>query len=134
MTNINNDDFPYDQHPSPQQTNINDKNLSVLVHVLAIFTSFLAPLIFYIIYKDKPGLVKDNSREALNFSLLALLSMIALTIVSSILTVVTLGLLSFTLSLIYLPIIIAMVFQIIAAVKTHETGFYQYPINIPFVK
>lgn len=118
----------------PVGSNPNDKTLSLLPHLLMIFTGFIAPLVMYIMFKDKPGAVKDNSREALNFSLVVLLSSIALTVVTFVLAFVSLGLLSFLTMLIYIPFVIGAIFNIIATIKVNEVGFYKYPVNYELVK
>ena len=79
-------------------------------------------------FGTEPGAVKDNVREALNFSLVVLLSSIALTVVTFVLAFVSLGLLSFLTMLIYIPFVIGAIFNIIATIKVNEVGFYKYPV------
>lgn len=124
------------QQIPPQATggDPNDKTMSILPHLLTIFLSFIGPLIFYILYKDKPGAVKDNSREALNFSLVVLIASFLFGIGAFLLTVLTLGLMSFVGILAYLPYVAGVIFNVIACVKVSETGFYKYPFNFDFVK
>ncbi|MDR3159521.1 MAG: DUF4870 domain-containing protein [Zoogloeaceae bacterium] len=51
-----------------------DRNLAMLAHILGIFTSFIAPLIIWLMNKDRPGkaFVNDQAKEALNFQITVL--------------------------------------------------------------
>lgn len=45
------------------------KNLGVLCHLLGFFTSFIGPLIIWLIQKDKMPFVDHHGKEALNFQI-----------------------------------------------------------------
>jgi len=97
--------------------------MATLVHVLAIFTGFIGPLIIYLVKEDDP-FVRHHSAEALNFSI----SVTIAYIVSGILIIVLIG-------LILLPLVWigALVFQIQAAMAANRGEWYRYPFNIRMV-
>ena len=100
-----------------------DTGMATLVHVLAIFTGFIGPLIIYLVKEDDP-FVRHHSAEALNFSI----SVTIAYIVSGILIIVLIG-------LILLPLVWigALVFQIQAAMAANRGEWYRYPFNIRMV-
>ena len=79
----------------------------------------------YLVLKDRSPFLKDSTTEALNFSILF---SIAVT-VSSILTAVVIG-------AVLLPIVYvgAIVFCILAAVRSNKGEVYRYPLNWRLVK
>lgn len=112
----------------------NTKVLAIITHGLTILTSFVGPLVFWLIYKDKQDpdsqYIAANSRHAFNFSLTMLLAGIALSIVTGILAIITLGLASPLTALAGAPGIVLVVFAIIAMVKVGEGEVYEYPNGI----
>lgn len=101
------------------------RNMAMLCHLLAIFTSFLGPLIIWLIKKEDAPFVDRQGKEALNFQLTVLIAMVA----SGLLTFVCVG-------FILLPTvwILDLVFCIIAAVKSSRGEEYRYPLAIRFIK
>ncbi len=100
-----------------------EKVLSILTHLLALFTSFLAPLIILLVSEKEN--VKKHCRRALNWQI----SVIVYGIVGSILIFIVIG----------IPILIALsvmniVFCIIAAIKASDNKVWKYPLTIEFVK
>jgi len=51
----------------PGQLTSDDKTMAMLVHLLAIFTGFVGPLIIWLIKKDDSPYVNAHGRAALNF-------------------------------------------------------------------
>ena len=98
---------------------------AMLCHLLAIFTSFIAPLIIWSIKKDEQPFVDNQGKEALNFQITVLIAMIVS------------GLLSFAcIGFILMPLvgIADVVFCIIASVKANSGEAYRYPVSIRFIK
>ena len=102
-----------------------DLNMAMLCHLLAIFTTFLGPLIIWMIKKDESPFVDRHGKEALNFQLTVLIALVA----SGILSFLCIGFL-------LMPIIwtVDLIFCIIAAVKASQGEEYRYPISIRFVQ
>lgn len=101
----------------------NSKVLSILSHILGIFTGFIGALIIYLVAEDKE--VKDNARNALNWQLSALIY----SVISVILIIVLIGFI-----LIIAVAILNLVFCILAAIKSSEGRIYEYPLTIKFLK
>ena len=91
----------------------------------------VGPLIIWLMKKDTMPFVDDQAKEALNFNI----TIAAIMLVLFVLGIVTLGI-GF---LIALPIMLivglgALVFIIIAAIKSNEGVAYRYPFAIRLVK
>lgn len=102
-----------------------EKTLAILSHILTIVSSFIAPLIIYLIKKDESAYVAEHAKESLNFQI----TMFILYLVSGILILVLIGIL-----LIWLLSIANLVLVIIATIKASENKMYRYPINFRLIK
>lgn len=102
-----------------------DSGTASVVHLLAIFTSFVGPLVMYLIYKDKPetsAFLRSHIMNCLNFQLVSGLAIIVLT---------------FSIILSFLTIIIwpvVVIIEILALVAASQNKEYKYPIDIQLVK
>lgn len=97
----------------------------MLCHLLAIFTSFIAPLIIWLIKKEEDPFIDNQGKEALNFQITVAIA----SIVSGFLVAFCIG----------IPMLIAvcvadLVFCIIATVKANSGVAYRYPVSIRFIK
>lgn len=97
-----------------------EKLWALLSHLSIPFFGFVAPLVVYLVFKDRSAWLKDSAVEALNFSILYT---IAIT-VSAFLAALLIG-------LVLLPLvwIVALVFCILAAVAANRHELYRYPVN-----
>lgn len=112
--------------PGQQPVSPSDEKLwSTLAHISIPFIGFVGPLIAYLVFKDRSQWIKDNSVEALNFSILYSIAQV----VSIILTAVIIG--SFLLPLIGIA---ALVLCILAAIEANKGEFYRYPVNWRIIK
>ncbi len=100
-------------------------NMAMLCHLLAIFTSFIGPLIIWLAKKDDDPFIDDQGKEALNFQITVLLAMI----VSGLLCFVCIGFILLT-----LVWTANLVFCVIASVKAGNGQAYRYPLAIRFIK
>jgi uncharacterized Tic20 family protein len=100
-----------------------DKNLAMLAHLLSILAWFIAPLIIWLLNKDKPEkeFVSDQAKEALNFQITIFIA----TFVSSLLTIIFIG---FFLLLILL--FVNVIFCIVAGIAASKGTKYRYPITL----
>jgi uncharacterized protein len=102
-----------------------ERTLAMLCHLLGLFTSFVGPLILWLIKKDESKFVDDQGKEALNFQItVAIAFAIA-------------GALSFAcIGLLLIPAvgIADLVFSIIAAVAANKGEAYRYPACIRLIK
>ena len=111
---------PYD----PAARAADERNLAVLAQVLGIFTSFLGPLVIYLIARPDQPFAKHHAAEALNFSITVIIGYV----VSMVLMIVLIGFLLF-----FVIWIAAVVLGIVAAVAASKGEWYRYPINFRMV-
>lgn len=118
------------QYPSgytpPQPMSPEDQRLwATLTHIGGIFFNFVAPLVAYLVLRDRGGFIREHTRVALNFHFTVAIAYVA----CGILTVVFIGAL-------LLPIVavLTIVFGIMAAVAANQGQFYRYPLSIEFIK
>lgn len=102
-----------------------EKNMALLAHIITLVSSFIGPLIIYLVKKDDSEFVAEHAKESLNFQITMALAYI----VSFILMVILIGVL-----LIALVSIVTLVLVIIATIKASEGKQYKYPICIRFIK
>ena len=102
-----------------------EKTLAILAHILTIISSFIAPLIIYLIKKDDSPYVAEHAKESLNFQI----TMFILYIISIVLMLLLIGFL-----LIWLLSIANIILVIIATIKASENKMYRYPINFRLIK
>ena len=114
------EDFLPAIHPTADE-----KTFAILSHILTIVSSFLAPLIIYLLKKDESPYVAEHAKESLNFQI----TMAILYIISCILIVVLIGLL-----MIWLLTIANFILVIVATVKASENKVYRYPVNFRLIK
>ena len=110
--------------------NKDEQTMGMLAHLLGIFTGFLGPLIIWLVKKDQSKYIDEQSKEALNFQISAL--------------IVILGCLAFVfipfLGLCLVPLlsvaahITRLVFSIIGTVEANKGQMYRYPLTYRFIK
>ncbi len=99
-----------------------EKTMAMLAHVLTIVAGFIAPLIIYLLKKDESAFVTYHAKESLNFQ-------ITILIIVVILFITIIGIL-----LVWLVGIAALVFVILATIKTSEGKLYKYPFSLRLIK
>lgn len=102
-------------------------HLGIVAGLVIPLGSILAPLIIWLVQKDKSGFIDEHAKEALNFQITMLIAFI----ISGILMLVIIGFF-----LIIAVAIIDLVYSIIAATKANNGEPYKYPKNlcIQFIK
>ncbi|MEN9569468.1 MAG: hypothetical protein RL172_699 [Bacteroidota bacterium] len=118
--NLLGDEITPGSNPTPDE-----KTLAILAHILTIISSFIAPLVIYLLKKDESYFVKEHAKESLNFQI----TLFILYIVSAILIFILVGIL-----LIWLLSIANLVLVIVATIKASEGKLYRYPINFRLIK
>jgi uncharacterized Tic20 family protein len=109
----------------PQLSPADEKLWATLTHVGGILFHWLAPLIAYLVLKDRGPFVRWHTRQALNFQLTILLAYIA----GGVLLLVFVGIF-----VIIAAAVLNIIFGIIAAMAANRGEFYRYPIAIEFVR
>ena len=98
---------------------------STLIHIGGIPFGFIAPLVGYLVLKDRGAYIAEQSKTALNFQLTLLIGWV----IGSILTIVLIG------GIILLAVgVVSIIFSIIAAIAANKGEHYKYPFQITFVK
>jgi uncharacterized Tic20 family protein len=115
---------PYAQ-PSPPLSPADEKTWSVLVHISGIFFQWVAPLIAYLLLKDRGPFVRYNVIAALNFQLTLLIAYVIGVVTSFFLVGIF---------IIFAASVLAIVFGILAAIATNNGQYYRYPITIDYVR
>ena len=98
-----------------------ERTWALIAHLGGLFTSFIAPLVVWLVKKDEGEFVADQAKEALNFQITVAILMI----------VGGVG----TFCLIGIPIIIIvyladLVFSIVAGLRAYDGRRYRYPFAL----
>lgn len=102
-----------------------DKNMAMLIYILAIFTGFIGPLIIWLIKKDQSPFINDQGKEVLNWSITVVLAYI----VCIILMFVIIG-------IFLMPILLLahLILTIMGALKVKDGIAYRYPWALRLLK
>jgi len=109
---------PYGQAQAPVSAS-DARMWALLANLGGIFFSFVAPLIVYVIYKDRDPFVRRASAQALNFQIILAIGYF----ISFILTFVIIGIFTFA-----ALVVCWIVFPILAAVAANKGENYDYPL------
>lgn len=104
---------------------LDDNTLSVIAHIGGLLTSFVAPLVIWLMQKEKGGNAKANALEALNFQITIMIAWA----VAMVLSFVFIGALAFP-----LITIADVVFAIMGAMAASKGEVYKYPYTLRLVK
>ena len=101
-----------------------EKMLAMLAHLITFVSSFIGPLVIYLVKKDESAFVGDQAKEVLNFHL----SVLIYGIVAGFSVLLLIG-------FVLLPALLVFVFvvTIIGAIRAYEGNMYRYPLCIRFI-
>ena|SRR5664279_5483198 len=116
---------PPPAQPAAPLSDSDARTYATIAHAGNIIFPAVAPLIMWLIGKDKSTFVDQEAKEALNFGILA----IAVYVVSSILMFVLIGFLTWA-----AMAIVALIFGIQGAMKANKGESYRYPFSLRLVK
>jgi uncharacterized protein len=126
MDEQNQSNQPTQSVPTPQGEVTQDaKNMGMLCHLLGFLTSFLGPLILWLIQKDKMPYVDHHGKEALNFQITIMIAS----------AVAGLSMMCF-IGIILLPAVglADLILSIIACVAASKGEYYKYPFALRLIK
>ncbi len=135
--------YPQYAPQPPQPLSPSDERMwGMLSYLLALLLGFLAPMIIFLVYKDRSRFVRETSRESLNLQITAAIVYIVATIgiftVASIVTIVfpVAGISMFIIwFVLYIAYGVALVvFEIIGAVRANNGVVYRIPFILRLVK
>ena len=92
---------------------------SLFAHIGGLLTTFIAPLVIFLIYRDRDPFIRRHALQALNFQIIIAIGYF----LSSLLMVVVIGFLTYPLFF-----ILSVVFSIIAAMAANKGEEYTYPM------
>jgi uncharacterized protein len=110
-----------DEIPAVPPTS-DEKTLALISHVVTFVSSFIAPLIIYLVKKDESSFVRAHAKESLNFQITMFLLIV-------ILVITIIGIL-----LLWLVGLYVLALVIVAAIRASEGKLYKYPLSIKFIK
>lgn len=100
------------------------RNMAMLCHLLGVM-GFFAPLMIWLIEREKHRFVDEHGRDAMNYQI----SLLLYCAVSFLLTLVIIGVL-----MLCVLIVVHVVLVIVGAVKASRGEPWHYPIAISFLK
>ncbi|MDE2591251.1 MAG: DUF4870 domain-containing protein [Actinomycetales bacterium] len=113
---------PYAAPPRNPMRPEDERTAAVALHIAAIFFEFFAPLLGFLLLKDRGPFIAHHTRESLNFGITMLLLYVLL-------AVSVIGWFFF-----WLPPVLWTIVHILAAVRASEGKFYRLPLTIRFIK
>jgi uncharacterized Tic20 family protein len=117
---------PAAPYPVQPLTASDERMWSVFAQIGPILLAFIAPLVIWLLFKDRSRFVDQEGKEALNFQI----TLVFVHIACAIITLVTFG---FGV-VVYVVFVAALVFMILAAVENGRGAPYRYPVNIRLIK
>ncbi|CAN5527797.1 DUF4870 domain-containing protein [soil metagenome] len=115
---------PYAAAPQPMNP-AEEKLWATLTHVGGLLFGFVAPLIAYLVLRDRGPFIRQHSAAALNFQLTILIAYV----VGWVLSLIFVGFL-----VMLAAWILTIVFGILAAMAANRGEYYRYPLSITFVQ
>lgn len=119
--------YPTQNPPSPggmlppRLSDADQRLWATLAHLGSILFSFVAPLIIFLVYRDRGGFVRRQSAEALNFQITLAIAHA----VSALLWVVAVGIIGTV-----VVAVAGLVLPILAAVAVGRGEEYRYPLSL----
>ena len=112
----------YTVQPADWGLGIDEKSFVVLMHASQFLSAFIAPLVMWLMYKNKSRLVDEAGKNILNFQ-------ISITIYCIVLCLTCVG-------IVLVPFvgIATLIFIIIAIIKALNGEQWTYPLAIRFIK
>ncbi len=124
---------PVAPQPAAPLSETEDRQWASFAHLGGII-SFLPSLIIWLVFKDRGSFTNKEAKEALNFQIALAISLVALSIVSTILTAVTFGIFGLIAPLLYLALwVVDIIFSVQGFLKAKDGITYRYPVSLRFI-
>ena len=108
-----------------EQPSSDDRTMASVAHLLGIFTSFVGPLVIWLIKKESSPYVNDQGKEALNFQITIILAQI----IAGALVAVVVG--CFLLPAVCIADLVLCIMATVAASRGER---YRYPMCLRLVQ
>jgi uncharacterized Tic20 family protein len=116
------------------ETNSDAKTMALLCYILCIFTTFLGPLIIWLVKKDQHKFVDDQGKETLNWGIMVAIAAVGTAILTVVFFFIA-GPIFWLFRLIQWGVLIAnAVLCIMGAMKVNQGLKYRFPFLIKIVK
>jgi hypothetical protein len=110
-----------------------ERTIAMLIHLLAILTGIVGPLILWLVRKDSSHYIDHHGKEAVNFQITILLAMLGAAVVGVLgLFLSPLGLFILIPAFTVIPIL-ALIFEIHSCVRANRGEWSRYPINLRLI-
>jgi uncharacterized protein len=110
----------------PQPMSPQDEKLwATLTHIGGILFSWVAPLVAYLVLRDRGPFIRQHTATALNFHITVVIAYV----VGAVLSLIFVGYL-----LILAAWALTIVFGIMGAIAANNGQYYKYPVAIQFVQ
>jgi uncharacterized Tic20 family protein len=110
-----------------------EKGLAVATHLLGLLTTFLGPLILYLVFRRSASpLLREHLDESLNYWILVTAAAVVLTVLA--ILIGSSGAVIFVALLAVLVVAVAVLFGAISIVKAAMGRPSHYPLNLKLVK
>jgi uncharacterized Tic20 family protein len=122
--------MPLARSSDPFVTTQDDRTMGMLLHLLALLTGFLGPLIIWLVKKDQSRFIDHHGKESLNFMITCFLA----SLVGIAFAVVTMGIGMIVVFPLFIMIWVgSLVFEIMACIAANRGEWYRMPITIRFI-
>jgi hypothetical protein len=110
----------------PPLSDADQRMWAMLSHIGPIVLGFIAPLVIWLVFKERGRFVEEQAKESLNFQIMLAIAGVVFWII----TIITLGFGG----ILFLAFIVALVFMIMAAIAANKGEPYRYPVNLRLIK
>lgn len=109
-----------------------DKMWASLAHLGGIL-SFVPSLIIWLVFKERGRFTAGEAKEALNFQITLLIGYLAINVVSTILGLITFGLLAGLGSLNWVLWLVGAIFSVLGFISARDGRPYRYPFALRLI-
>jgi uncharacterized Tic20 family protein len=102
-----------------------ERTLALLAHILTFVSSFIIPLVIYLVKKDESNFVAEHAKESLNFQItLVILFAICFVLMFVVIGIFLMGALG----------VVSFILVIVATIRASEGKMYRYPFTLRLIK
>lgn len=118
--------------PGAPLTAEQDRQWASLAHLGGIL-SFIPALIIWLVFRERGSFTAEEGKKALNFQITLLLGYVALNVLSTVLSLISFGLLSGLFNLVWLLWLIGSIFSVLGFVSARAGKPYTYPFSLRLI-
>jgi uncharacterized Tic20 family protein len=111
--------------PAAAMSESDERMWAMLGHLGGIVLGFIAPLVVWLVYRERSAYLDDQGKEALNFQIAILIGYV----VGGVLSIILIGF------LVLLAVwVISIIFAIMAGIAANRGERYRYPVTLRLIK